>query len=53
MLTYLIITIIYAIGINIYFGGNFFPKSSEELICDGILIILVMMSINRMDIDFP
>lgn len=29
---------------NRYFGWNKTPNSSEELICDGIVIILIAMS---------
>lgn len=42
-----IIAILFFIGQNNYFGWNARPQSPEELICDGIVLVLVALFLGR------
>jgi len=35
--------IVWAVFYNSYFGWNFHPQSPEELICDGIFVLMAGM----------
>ena len=32
---------------NAYFGWNFLPKSPEEVICDGLVLLTLATAINK------
>lgn len=40
-----IIALLYAVGLNSYFGGNFLPQSPEEVIADGILALILCIAL--------
>ena len=43
-LAIILLAILYGFVETTYFGGNFFPKSDAEMICDGIGLILFSLA---------
>ena len=39
-----VLAVIFGLAETAYFGWNFSPKSPEEMICDGITLVLLAMS---------
>lgn len=37
--------VIWVISFNSYFGWNWIPKSDAELICDGLTVLMVIITI--------
>ena len=41
----LIVTFLFAVNYNAYFGHNWMPQSDAEVICDGIFVLLFSLSV--------